>query len=199
MKPLKKPEYTPIQIAFWIGVIIVQLVVFYSVTAGASAVPLSDTAVWLARSCVGEAGFRAHRTGECASIMHIYRKRAANDTPAAIEHTARKYSAAIRPRVRRGNRWVMHLRRDMQRPDHWPSNIPWDPAYSASWARMLAHADAFLRGEVTDPTPRAMHYGGRMDRLADRAGWRVIRGLNYRNIFYRPAPLGANRLRSKSK
>ena len=147
----------------------------------------TDVGLWLARSCVGEAGFTSLETGECAAIMHIYKKRSSGSRK-SIYKTARRYSAALKPvsnpQYRINNTWILSLRRNLQKPYNWNPRLRWNP-HKILWRRMLIHADDFLKGRVTDPVPTAVHYGGNMDRgnLSPRY-WRRITGLPYANTFY---------------
>ena len=142
-----------------------------------------DVGLWLARSCVGEAGFDSSETGECAAIMHVYKKRA-KISGKSIYEIARKYSAAIKPRDDRRNRWVLDLDRAGNKPDYWHPRLSWKH-HRIWWELMLEHVDDFLKGRVKDPVPSAMHYGGRMDRYRLPAeSWRAIHSLPFRNIFY---------------
>jgi len=56
----------------------------------------------------------------------------------------------------------------------------------AWWGRMQQWANKFLQGEIPDPLPRAMHWGGDMDiARAKRAGWTRIAGPpEYSNTFW---------------
>lgn len=141
-----------------------------------------DVGLWLARSCVGEAGFDAVRTGECAAILNIYKKRAAV-TGLSIYKVVRRYSAAVKPGANHNRKWVLGLSRDLKKPAHWGKNLRWHVSRDL-WGATLDHCDDFLAGKVPDPLPMADHYGGRMDRhLAMREGWHRLR-TNYRNEFW---------------
>jgi hypothetical protein len=143
----------------------------------------TTTALWLARSCVGEAGWDSHTTGECAAIMHIYRKRS-QINGWTVERTARKYSAAIRPWKGNTRRWLRHMDATGAKPHKWPRKLRWE-VYLPMWLEVYAHAVEFLEGTVPDPLPTALHYGGRMDHWrAQREGWVRLRTM-FRNLFYR--------------
>jgi len=148
---------------------------------------LIDVGLWLARSCVGEAGFASSETGECASILHVYRKRA-KLSGKPIYEVARKYSAALKNREDHPNRWVLGLNREMKKPAGWQPRLSWR-VHRPWWEIMLELVDDFLSGKVKDPTPTALHYGGRMDkhRLSTRY-WRRLGGLPFLNIFYEYSP-----------
>jgi hypothetical protein len=158
--------------------LILMIVLFQCCTAKAE-----DTAIWLARSCIGEAGWDSAESGECAAIMHIYRKRAIirDDT---IVSTAKAYSAAIKQRYNRHNPWIMHLSRELTKPAQWPTTASWGQ-YRERWKLALDLADNFLLGIVEDTCPSAVHYGSRIDRArAINAGWKQVR-CGFRNQFWR--------------
>lgn len=162
-----------------------QIVILLILTALALAVPVRGhtadiDAVWLARSCVGEAGWSAWHTGECAAILHIYKKRAAR-TGETVTQMAKRYSAAIKPHSGRNNTWVLSLRADGKRPDSWPRGAKWG-RYSYSWQMTLLVVELFLLGMVADPLPMAIHYGASFDVPAP--GSVRIKTI-FRNRFYR--------------
>lgn len=140
----------------------------------------TDTALWIARSCVGEAGFSAVYTGECAAIAHIYRKRALI-SGASYYRTMRQYSAAIK--LNRGKIWVLSLSRDGRRPHGW-GRADW-MIYREKWLDTLHLADSFMRGDISDPLPPALHYGGKMDIRLNLKLWERMHTPHYRNIFYK--------------
>ena len=143
-----------------------------------------DVGLWLARSCVGEAGFDAAASGECAAIGHVYRKRIRTGTFWGV---MRRYSAAIKPHAGNSQPWIFGLRRDGRRPDRWPTSVRWSERRDA-WAETLRVADAILAGDVADPVPDAVHYGGDVDReRAARLGFIEI-PTPFRNHFYRVRP-----------
>lgn len=144
-----------------------------------SASTSNDTTLWIARSCVGEAGFESAETGECAAIAHIYKKRAALSGMSVL-NVARKYSAAIKPH---GKLWVRSLRADGMRPAGFPERLVWH-RYQSKWKAVLKLVEGVLGGTVKDPLPTALHYGGWLDRgrLSPKV-WRRIK-TKYRNYFY---------------
>jgi hypothetical protein len=160
-------------------VCVVGTVGFLIAAAARSSTP--DTATWLARSCIGEADWDSPVTTECASLMHIYRKRA-DMGPLNIRQMTRRYSAAVKPRKSHPNKWVLHLTRECVQPVKWPSGLRWE-VYEPWCHRAFEHADAFLRGEVPDPYPEATHFGGPMD--PPRPGMIRIPAPGYKNYLYR--------------
>lgn len=140
----------------------------------------NDNAVWLARSCVGEAGFESGESGECAAIHHVYLKRSRmnNRRYAKIMHN---YSAAIR--YGHGKRWVRGLRADGGKPPGF-GKLDWSN-YRDKWLGVLETARKLLAGEISDPLPDALHYGGWTDRhRLDRRYWQPIKNTGFRNTFY---------------
>ena len=137
-----------------------------------------DTAVWLARSCAGEAGFDSYKTGECGAILHVYRKRA-DARGVTIVEMAKKYSAAIKKHAM-GRKWVRNLRRDGEQPEHWPA-AKWR-YYRHQWVTLLIYVELFLNGMVPDPTPKAIHFGATFD--TPPTGAKRIK-TRFRNVFYR--------------
>lgn len=140
------------------------------------------TAVWLARSCVGEAGWGSVDTGECASMMHLYARRGRLNGRGLL-WTALKYSAAIKPGVHHRNRWVRHLQ-GQHEPKHWPARLDWN-RYVQRWEKFYWLAHSFMEGEVSDPTPNTMHYGCVFDAHRARPSWRRVKTPpGYRNMWW---------------
>lgn len=119
-----------------------------------------DPARLLAQSCVGESGWDAGVRGECAAQWWVYRNRIKGRSGWTIERMVRKYSAAVKHPKRR---WVVELNRAGTRPKSWPRNLNW-PKHRVYWRSILLLADNFMAGHVPNPSPGALHYGGRMDR-----------------------------------
>jgi hypothetical protein len=142
-----------------------------------------DIGLWLARSCIGEAGWRSAKTGECAAIAHVYKKRQ-RFNKLDYYKTMRLYSSALKKKKRNANRWVRHLSRDLEQPKGWPKTVSWK-RYKPRWVEALEVADAFLLGDVKDPLPRALHYGCHADAYrAKNAGWIEMK-TGFRNFFYK--------------
>jgi hypothetical protein len=129
----------------------------------AASIPVrsNDTVLWLARSCVGEAGWNAWDTGECAAILHLYKRRS-EITGEKIDTLARRYSAAIKPRSSRNNKWVLGLQDSADRPHDWPSGAKWS-RYRFHWIMTLLAVELFMLEMVEDPLPNAWHYGCKFD------------------------------------
>lgn len=160
---------------FYVWVFVVLLGAFYSCDSRAD-----DTTLWLARSCIGEAGWNSWNTGECAAILHIYKKRS-EITGQSILKQASQYSSAIKDFKGKRNRWVLNLKENAGRPKHWPSNLNWKK-YKVHWIMTMIFVEMFLHDMTVDPIPNAVHYGCSLD--TPPKGTKKIK-TNYRNIFYR--------------
>ena len=143
-----------------------------------------DVALLLAQSCAGEAGFGSALTGECAAILWVYRKRAAR-VKSTIYIVAQQYSAAIKPKIRHRQPWVIGLNRMATCPDRWQRGLPWRN-HKKRWLKLLSLADDFVAGRVADPTPTALHYGGRMDTGLSTKQWEQMYTPRWHNLFYQP-------------
>lgn len=122
----------------------------------------TDAALWNARVCVGEVGWRAPLEA-CSAMVWVHAKRAAKSR-ATLASFARLYSRAVRrPQARRA--WVPQLRATGPAPVTWPPHLDgvW-PRYQARFEEILVHVESVLRGDVPDPCPDVDHYGGPMDR-----------------------------------
>lgn len=120
-----------------------------------------DVALWLARSCVGEANWDSAKTGECAAILHIYARRA-RKLDWTILRVVKRYSAAVKRRKSHPRPWVLNLNREATEPRGWPQRLIWKRS-QLQWLDILDLADNFLLGLVPDPLPQADHYGGPLD------------------------------------
>lgn len=139
-----------------------------------------DLALWLARSCVGEAGWNSVESGECAAIAWVYHKRSYMYPRRDYRRAMVDYSAAIRI----GRPWIRALNRKGDRPPMLETNIHWG-AHVKKWQATLDFADTFFKGRIPDPVPEALHYGGRMDRgRLDPRRWIVMDTPDFRNEFY---------------
>jgi len=144
----------------------------------------TDMSIILARSCVGEAGWNAVETGECASIWHIYLKRS-RIGGLTLRRATHVYSAALKSHSTHRRPWLMQLSRDGLRPKEWPSRASWK-VYRDRWMLTVAEADRFVAKQLDDPTPDALHFGGWLDRhRLDKKVWEPYRPEGYRNTLYR--------------
>lgn len=158
---------------------------WFALRHGVAGAQANDTTVEaLARVCAAEAGWDT-RTGDCAAIVHLLRRRAQRHE-IRVATMARLYSSRHFDRERLDRRrWIAGLRLDGRRPGGWPGRLPWS-RYRAAWRQVIAHVRAVLRGEVGDPCPGADHWGGPMDDWRARAaGWaRVECSSSTRNRFW---------------
>jgi hypothetical protein len=145
-----------------------------------------DVALWLARSCIGEAKWNCVESTECAGLMHIYLKRSIRSNGKyTIYEIVRKYSAATKRRPDHPRKWIFDLDRTKERPARFPKNLNWKWKHKPKWKKTLKHAEAFLRGEIPDPLPEADHYGSKDDHhRAVKAGWCWLVGAGMLNRFY---------------
>jgi hypothetical protein len=140
------------------------------------------TALWLARSCIGEAGFDAAESGECAAIWWVYRRGAAS-TGRTVRLQARLYSSAIKRGPHHNRPWIFDLNRSGKKPRGWRRGASWGK-HRDRWLKTLALADLFLQWRIPDPLPGVEHYGGSMDRDLSLRKWRRIKIPGWRNWFY---------------
>jgi hypothetical protein len=144
-----------------------------------------DTKVWLARSCIGEAGFGAD--DECVGIAWTYatRYKIINGNVSFV-NLIKQYSSALKAKSNTQRPWIKGLRLDSKIPKGWPSKLDWNNIHSKLWQRLLDKLDAWASGKIANPVEGADHFGGPMD--ANRYNWkRVIPSSNvvFRNRFYR--------------
>jgi len=148
------------------------------------------TKVWLARSCVGEAGFglvslEGSTHDECIAIAYVYAERA-RATGWKLEKVIRKYSAAVKRHSLHTRPWLLELDADLKKPKSWPDTIKWS-VYKELWKKRLTLLDDWASGKLPNPIPGANHYGGGMDaRRAEHVyRWkRLPAPPHFRNRFY---------------
>lgn len=144
-------------------VLLAVLALALSATVEASS-PRESAVVWQARSCVGEAGWRDYEA--CRAMTWVHMKRA-REHSLPVERMVRLYSRAVRdpslpnppPRSRR---WVLGLTTSGPAPIGWPQGPNW-PRHRMLFQKMADLVDDILAGEVPDPCPDVIHYGGPMD------------------------------------
>jgi hypothetical protein len=125
----------------------------------------------LARAMVGEADW--HEPDHIAIAFVLARRwriHQLNREPLPFQRYIELYSAS--------------LRSDSER-SAWIRALPWGPIpgpYEMRWARVLKLVQAWGQGNVKDPCPSAMHWGGTMDRPSRR--WSPVSCGMTRNIFY---------------
>jgi hypothetical protein len=155
-----------------------------------------ETRLWLARSLVGEVGWR--RPEEQAAVAWVYATRARSSSK-GFGWLLRRYSAAIRAPGLKRQPWIGEIR-DHRRPPSWPRGPLWKGLHDQAWLDVLELVDGFEAGLVPNPCPEANHYGGPMDAWrADAARWaRVCRDKRFRNHFYSSTRLRKTVKRSRS-
>lgn len=129
--------------------------------------------LWLARAMVAEAGF-LNRTDHVALAWVLAKRwkrlRERRDPSLPFVKVVRAYCAGLGDTAARSRRqqWVRELPGDAQtRPKSWPSKYSWK-RHRKLWRRVLERADAWARGELADPCPQAVHWGGTMDKPRGR-------------------------------
>lgn len=138
-----------------------------------------DTALLLAQSCIGEAGFDAEARRECAAIWHVLEWRRIYMGETLLKATL-KYNASLK-NINSSRSWVRHLRRDGKKPAGW-SGANWAKKRDR-WLSTLELADRFVDGDVPNPLPSARHFGGPMDPNPDPGQWRKL-DAPFANWFY---------------
>lgn len=140
------------------------------------------TKLWLARSCVGEAGFHARE--ECVGIAWTMATRA-QDVRSNFLSVLQQYSAAIKPHERHRRPWIFQLTLNGDRPKDWPERLSWK-THKILWLRLLTILDKWANGKLPNPVEGANHFGGKMD--TPGATWIEITPRSevvFRNKFYR--------------
>jgi hypothetical protein len=161
---------------------------FWGGDATASERSQDRTAEWLARSCIGESGFDAYKTGECESIMWVYRKGAMQQGRSVLLQ-ARLYSSAIKRGKHHKRPWIFHLSRKGIKPRGWGNGAKW-ANHKDRWLKTLELANLFIQGKVEDPLPTAEHYGCKTDtnKLNPKVWRRIKVSSEYENLFYERRP-----------
>jgi hypothetical protein len=132
----------------------------------------SDAAqITLARAMVGEADWHEPDHVAIAFVLaRRFRTHQLNRAPMSFERYIQLYAAS--------------LRSDSPR-SQWVQSLPWGPMpgpYEQRWDRVRRLVTAWGEGRVKDPCPKALHWGGTMDRPSRR--WSPISCGMTRNIFY---------------
>lgn len=147
------------------------------------ATPAADVKTWLARSCIGEAGWNGAmgESSECAAIFHVYKKRSER-LQISLMRMVRHYSSATKKWNEHRNPWLFDLHPDCRRPSKWPRNLNWN-RYHDKCRHVFEFAGEFLNGQVPDPLPDADHFGSSIDHWRVGSGWKRLT-TKYRNWFY---------------
>jgi hypothetical protein len=143
-----------------------------------------ETKLWLARSVLGEAGWRQH--AEYTAVAYVYAVRAEQTERYDFLGMVKRYSAAVRAPGRAKAPWRFELGFDKTRPRSWPSGPLWKGRYDQEWLDVLDWADRWQAGEYANPCEGANHFGGYGDSArAEWAGWTRIKcKVRMRNRFY---------------
>ena len=142
----------------------------------------SESQLWLARSCVGEAGWA--QFDECIAIAWVYAARAKQSSRYTFLKMVRRYSAALQKG--RSMSWVRGLNYSGRLPRGWPGGLRWYQGYRRVWKTTLIVAGNWAEGKHANPCPGANHFGGPMDHhRAVKARWMPVRcSVRMRNRFY---------------
>lgn len=131
-----------------------------STGAGGESAP---PALVLARACYGEAGWNH---SDCSAIFWAMRKRCGHEgrhrgarTDCEWVAHLRSYSHALHGKSERSKR-VLLL------PDG--DSPGWNARTNRRWAALREHARRLVAGEVPDPCPKAVGWGGTMDKPRPR-------------------------------
>lgn len=138
------------------------------------------TKLWLARSCVGEAGFGA--VDECMGIAWVYAVRS-KELDTSLLKIIKKYSAPLKAKNPK-RKWVMQLSLDGKRPKDWSAVLSWK-RHKQYWFNLLSALDEWAEGLKENPVEGANHFGSIHDVTPKR--WKQISpksDLVFRNRFY---------------
>lgn len=173
-----------------------------SILAYAQAKPI-PTAQWttqaritLARAMVAEAGFRSKRDhAAIAWVLAERYRRWARVSPllASFAKMVASYCTGmdkwIPERLKKRLTWIRALSDPQPKaPSGWPKRKygKWDNRWETRWSRVLERADAWSRGEIADPCRgRAIHWGGKTDRVLSSSKWKKLDCGKTVNTYYR--------------
>jgi hypothetical protein len=143
-----------------------------------------ETKLWLARSLLGEVGWR--RPGEYAAVAWVYATRAKLSKRHNFLEMTKRYSAAIRAPGKRRNPWLFELDFTRDKPSSWPDGPQWRGLHDEAWGEVLAFVDEWRLGRIANPCLGANHFGGYVDRhRAQAMRWRRVKcSVKTRNRFY---------------
>jgi len=142
-----------------------------------------ESKVWLARSCVGEAGF--HARGECLAIAWVYAERSSYSDKFDFLGMVKRYSAAVQ-KSKNHRTWIRGLNLAADKPEDWPEGPDWEGVYKPAWQKLLSMVDEWANGEWDNPCPGANHFGGYHDTSRiRRLRWRPVKCMvRTRNRFF---------------
>jgi len=136
----------------------------------------------LLQSVIGEAGFKAHESGEDFALMHVYKKRELIIGKWSLYKVVRKYSSAVKKHKAKPNKWVNFINLECEEPvKFWSKKLKWQH-YKKDCEAILKNVDLFLAGESIDPLPEAEHYGSPIDPKPIHF---IKIKTKYRNVFYK--------------
>jgi hypothetical protein len=148
-----------------------------------------DAKLWLARSVLGEVGWR--RFDEYSAVAWVYVTRAEQTKQYGFLEMIKQYSAAVREPGKTRNPWLFELDFTDTRPRSWPVNEDgsgplWKGLYDQAWLETLEWADEWADGKHPNPCPGANHFGGYVDHYrAVAKRWKRIKCQGkMRNRFY---------------
>jgi hypothetical protein len=143
-----------------------------------------EARLWLARSVLGEVGWR--RPEEYSAVAWVYATRARTSRRYSFLKMVRTYSAAVKGRGNSRNPWLYELRPNMTRPPSWPEGPRWEGLHAVAWAEVLVWANEWAAGKRPNPCPGANHFGGSVDhyRAVAKRWTRVKCTSKMRNRFY---------------
>lgn len=139
----------------------------------------------LARICVSESGWDSPH--DCEGILSVLRSRSER-TGMTLTQAMRAYSGRVFDRNRNDSRrWIADLHLHGDKPDGWPSHLPWEGGYQLSWYMMLEFADDLLKADRNELRCDAHHWGDRHGdkERALRAGWTQVDCGETKNMFWR--------------
>lgn len=156
----------------------------------------AEQALWLARICVHEAGFRS--PDDCRAIWRVFERGARRHRTTPIGF-ARRYSRTIFDQTRSDARgWITRLDETGNEPAGFPTVVerevegrrlshrhpPWS-SFRDDWLRTLAVAQRVVRGELPPRCRAPDDWGGAMDaERAARLGLIPIPCGDTHNTFY---------------
>jgi hypothetical protein len=153
----------------------------HSVSLDTPGAALERTTESVARVCVAEAGWDL-RTGDCAAIAWLLRRRAAR-LGVSVDVLVRRYSTRHFDEERTdARRWIVGLTLaatvdGSPAPEGWPRSLEWPP-YRRALGAAHNHVRGVLVGDIGDPCRgEAAHWGARFGddvERARRAGWRLL-------------------------
>lgn len=143
-----------------------------------------EARLWLARSVLGEVGWR--RPEEYSAVAWVYATRARNSKRYTFIQMVRTYSAAVKNRTNHRNPWLYELGPSMMRPPSWPEGPRWEGLHAVAWSEVLVWANEWAAGKRPNPCPGANHFGGIVDhyRAVAKRWTRVKCTSKMRNRFY---------------